>query len=318
MKRFLFAIITPFLFSQAFAQDDDLEKMLNDLNPEAPKKVFATFKTTKVISAQSIETVKKGTLDFRITHRFGNIGAHSNGGGHTLYGFDEASDIRIAFDYGVTNKITLGFARNKRFENLDFTFKYRFLEQTDKMPVSVCLYTNAAFTPMRESQLYLGVDTSFKKDFSHRLAYTSQLLIARKFSSWLSLELIGGYTHRNFVKEAINPTNNAQDENGLVHFGIAGRLKLTKRVSLVADYFYVVSDYRTNNTALEFFNPLSVGIEIETGGHVFHLNFSNAPGILESDFIAYTTDSWLDGGFKFGFNISRVFTIVKPKDIPTN
>jgi hypothetical protein len=306
-------ILFPLLILGAFvsgnparAQDNDLEKLLEE--ESGPQ-----FNTSRIISSQSVEQVKAGTLDFRVTHRFGNVGAGSAGGGHTLFGLDEASDIRISFDYGLTENFALGIGRSKRKENLDGNFKWKILHQTtdNKIPFTLSLFSVATFTPMRESQLYLGVDSTFERKTAHRMAYTTQILLARKFSSWLSLQLTPGYTHRNFVKEDYNPNNQAADENGFASLGIGGRIKITKRSSILFDYFHLFSKYRQNND--NFFAPLSLGIEIETGGHVFHLNFSNSSGIIENDFLPYTQSDWLAGGFKFGFNISRVFTVVKPK-----
>ena len=300
------------------AHAQDLEAMMDSMNSSTSpvkEKVTATFKTNKIINAHSIETVKKGTLDFRVTHRFGNIGGASGGGAHTLYGFDASDDIRISFDYGLSDNLQIGFARNKRWENLDGSLKWRLLSQTtdNTTPVSIVLYSDAAFSPVKEDELYLGVDTNVVHKMAHRFVYTTQLIIARKFNWRLSLELIGSYNHRNFVKNYQNPENLAFDANDLFSAGIAGRFKLKKRFSIVFDYFYNFSPYRTGNTVTEFFNPLGLGFEIETGGHVFTLNFTNAKGIIENDFLPNTTDDWLKGGFKFGFNISRVFTIVKPK-----
>jgi hypothetical protein len=299
----------------AMAQEVDLEKMVDENAPKVDTRVSATFKGTKIIKSQSPETVKKGNLDFRVGHRFGNIGTGSGGGGHTLYGLDNSEDIRISFDYGITDNITIGIARNKRMENIDGTFKWRLIQQTtdNKKPFSLVLYTNAALTPMREADFYLGVDSTVVRKFAHRMAYNTQLIIARKFHWRFSWELIASYQHRNFVKAYINPANNAMDENGIFSAGTAFRFMFTKRFGIVVDYLHNFSAFRTGNTDIEYRNPLGLGIEIETGGHVFSLNFTNARGIIENDFIPNTNDDWLQGGFKFGFNISRMFTVVKPK-----
>lgn len=299
-----------FVCKQTFAQADLLSLVESTEQPKGHEKVYATFKTTKIISAQSIETVKKKTMDFRITHRFGNIGGASNGGYHTWYGWDAIADIRMAFDFGITDKITLGIARSKYNELIDGTFKYRFLEQTtdNKIPVSIALYENMAVTPEKSSQLYNGTINVSEK-FAHRFSYVNQLIIARKFNSWLSLELLPTHVHMNFVKALINPDNGAVAENDLFSMGVAGRIKLTKRFAILGDYFYTVSKFRQNNSTTPYYSPLALGIEIETGGHVFHLNFTNASGINENVFIPNTSDSWLNGGYKFGFNISRVFNL---------
>lgn len=304
-------VVLVFILSgKVFRAQEDLLSLVEDVKPKGHEKVYAAFKTTRIINAQSIETVKKKTLDFRITHRFGNIGAASNGGVHTLYGFDNSDDIRISFDYGITDRITVGVARSKYRELIDGTFKYRFLEQTtdNKIPLSIALFENMAITPMRSAQLYNGTANVTEK-FAHRISYCNQLIIAHKFNSWLSLEALPTHVHANFVKADVNPGNNAVSENDLFSVGLGGRFKLTRRFAVLVDYFQTFSKYRQNNTLNPYYAPLAVGIEIETGGHVFHLNLTNASGINENNFIPNTTDNWLDGGYKFGFNISRVFNL---------
>lgn len=313
--------ISIFVFSLAatglFSQDDLLSLLDSTGAKKTHERVIATFKTSKIINAQSIETVKGGTMDFRITHRFGNIGTASGGGGHTLYGFDNSTDIRIAFDFGITDKLTLGVGRSKMNELIDGMVKYRFLSQTtdNHIPLSAAFYGDMSYNPQDAKQFYTGVvrTPEFHENDVHRFAYTAQLLLARKFGSRLSIQLIPTFQHRNFVLGNINPDNSAEETNDLISIGGGFRLKITKRVSLIADYFYTLSPYRTNNSATPFYNPLAVGIEIETGGHVFHLNFTNAAGIIENNFIPNTTDTWLKGGYKFGFNISRVFNLVKKR-----
>ena len=316
MKR-IFTLLFLFYSLTLFSQDD-LLKMLDSTGTKdkSVNKVTATFKTTKVISMQTTQTMGKGELDFRISHRFGNMGVASNGGIHTLYGWDAISDVRFAFDYGITSNLQVGVARNKKDENLDGTLKWRFLEQTidNKVPLSICVYSIASLTPMRESQLYSGADTSWvnaNKKFSHKMMYTTQVVFARKFAPWLSLAVTPSYTHRNYVLANVNPDNLAVDENDLFSVAAGVRLKVTRSISILADYFYVKSDYRMNNSKNPFYNPLAVGIEIETGGHVFHIDVTNAAGINENYLITKSPDSWKDGGYKLGFNISRVFQITK-------
>lgn len=320
MERLLLIASCCFLAGLCHAQDDIL-KMMDSVVVEEDKsvnKVTATFKTTKVISLQTPQTVGAGELDFRVTHRFGNIGEASGGGVHTLYGWDAISDVRFSFDYGITGKFQVGVARNKKDENLDGSLKFRFLEQTldNKVPLSICAYTIASLTPMRVSQLYAGADSLWvvaNEKFAHKMAYTTQLIFARKFAPWLSAAIAPGYTHRNYVLAAVNSSNAAVDENGLFSVGAGLRLKVSRSVSLLADYFYVISDYRKDNPTMPYYAPLSLGVEIETGGHVFHLNLSNSTGINENYLIPRSPDSWSKGGFKFGFNISRVFQIYSPE-----
>lgn len=309
-----FLVFSFYSFSQ-----DDLLKMMDSIGTSDNNKinkVTATFKTLKVISLQTAQTVGDGELDFRITHRFGNVGKQSNGGVHTLFGWDAISDVRFSFDYGVTEKLQIGIARNKKSEFIDGSVKWRFFDQTidNKMPLSMCLYSIASLTPMRKDQLYSGADSSWVANnakFFHRMVYTTQLIMTRKFAPWLSVALAPGFTHRNYVLARVNSSNNAEDENGIISMAAGFRIKVTRSFSVLADYFYVMSDYRRNNSF--YYPPLAVGIEIETGGHVFHLNLTNAAGITENYLIPNSSDAWSRGGYKFGFNISRVFQICSKK-----
>lgn len=304
-----------FTFSLCSFSQDDLFRMIDSIGTadnSKINKVTATFKTLKIISLQTAQTVGHGELDFRITHRFGNVGKQSNGGVHTLFGWDAISDVRFSFDYGVTEKLQIGIARNKKSEFLDGSIKWRFLDQTidNKIPVSMCLYSVSSLTPMKKSQLYSGADSSWvanNEKFFHRMVYTTQLVITRKFTPWLSVALAPGFTHRNYVLARVNFSNNAEDENDIVSVAGGLRIKITRSFSVLTDYFYVISDYRKNNPS--YYYPLAVGIEIETGGHVFHINLTNATGITENYLIPNSPDTWSRGGYKFGFNISRVFQI---------
>jgi hypothetical protein len=304
-----------FLAFNSFAQEDLLSLVADStaLPKDGKSKVYATFKTTRLINAQTVETVKRKTMDFRVTHRFGNIGQSSNGGFHSLWGFDESSDIRMSFDFGITDKLQLGFARSKMNELLDASVKWRFLEQTkdNSIPLSICFYGSTGVTPKRESALYPNnVIIPNRGNIAHRINYFSQLIIARKFNDKFSLELLPAYHYRNFIVEYANPDNDsAKETNGLFTLGIGGRIKLTKRMAVIADYYYIWSEYRKNNSVTPFENPLSVGLEFETGGHVFHITFTNASGIMENNLIPDCRGQWLKGGFKFGFNISRVFNL---------
>ncbi|HEY0030731.1 MAG TPA: DUF5777 family beta-barrel protein [Bacteroidia bacterium] len=309
------AVLVGLICSGSFlsAQDDMLAMLDSAGGPKVHEKVIATFKGSKVINMQSTETVKAGTMDFSVAHRFGNIGVESGGGAHQLYGFDNSSDIRIGFDFGITDNLTLGIARSKQNELIDGLVKYRILSQTqdNHIPLSLAIYADVSYNPQVANQFYSGMVTSpdFKQSEIHRFAYTTQLLIARKFGWRFSAQITPTYQHRNYVLGSINADNSAEETNDLFSIGGGFRFKLTKRLGIIADYYYTFSDFRKGNTANPYYNPLAIGIEIETGGHVFHLNFTNASGIIENNYIPNTTDSWLKGGYKFGFNISRVFNI---------
>lgn len=285
-------------FSFAVNAQDSLMALLQANAPGASEKTIATFKSTKIISAQSNETIKKRNLDFRVGHLFGNIGTEAGGGGaHTLYGLDQSNDIRISFDYGITDRLMVSIGRNKRQENLAGAAKFRLLQQTsdDKIPLAITLYGCAAFSPKADPE---GIYTPSDRRFS----YCAQAIIARKFSTIFSFEIIPSFVHRNLIDLRVNPN----DKNDLFSLGFGGRLKLTKSFGIIADYFH---NFREESAGIKLYDPLSAGIEIETGGHVFSIMFTNAVGLLENDFIPNTSDSWSDGGSKFSFNISRVFKL---------
>jgi hypothetical protein len=299
-----------------FAQEDMLS-LLDEGGKKTHDKTTATFKDATIINVQTTETVKKGTMAFNINHRFGNIGVASNGGGHTLYGLDNVSDVRFGFDFGITNDLTIGIGRSKQNELIDGLVKYRILSQTtdNHIPVSLAFYGDMGYNPQLASQFFSGMaeDPTFVPKDEYRISYMGQLIIARKFGWRFSMELLPTYQHRNFVIAYVNPSNAAAETNDLFAVGAGARFKLTKRFAIIADYYYTASKYRMNNTTRGYFPPLGLGVEIETGGHVFHITFTNSSGIIENNYLPNTTDNWLKGGFKFGFNISRVFNVVHKK-----
>ncbi|MEP7170996.1 MAG: DUF5777 family beta-barrel protein [Bacteroidota bacterium] len=299
MKKILFSLVVfaIVLPKYVFAQDDLMKMAMQ--NPDTVRtKVIATFKTTKLISAQTNETVHKRTLDFRVAHLFGNVGKESHGGVHTFYGLDASADIRIALEYGITDKLTVGISRCKRQENYEGLAKYRLLEQTsdNKIPLAVTLFVNAAYSAVENR------DGSIFPKSVDRISYTSELILARKFSSRISIELVPTLVHRNYVFSAL-------EKNDVFALGGGGRFRFTRSTSFVVDYFYSFDKLRKINNDNGFYNPLGVGFEIETGGHVFTIMFSNASGIIENDFIPNTSDSWSKWGFKLNFNISRNFKL---------
>lgn len=311
-KNLLIIFICTFAHSHicTFAQDD----LMNMIDSGTPSKepVIATFKTTRIINAHSIETVKKKTLDVRITHRFGNM-ADSFANIHTGYGLYQIQDIRIAFEYGITNELTIGLGKSKFnwIEPVDGYLKYRLLQQTtdNKIPIALTIVSTAAVAGVKANTDSTS-EFSYPDKFVSRLSYVTQILVARKFGNVLSLELIPTYVYRNYV--------GYDDKNGFFSIGIGGRLRISKSASIIADYFYIPNNHRKvfipntySQSFYKYFNPLAVGLELETGGHVFHITFTNSTGIIENAYLPYTMSSWLKGEFRWGFNISRVFALGK-------
>ncbi len=284
---------------QGTAQNID-SVMQNISSENDPEEVTASFKSSRLILSQTTTMVKKYDLDFKVIHRFGDIGG-TDGGSKTLYGFDNSADIYIGFDYGISDRLNIGFGRSKYEQLLDVQLKYAFLQQKEKAgsPISLSALIKTGFTPYK-------VNTTIFNDYGNRFSYFIQGIVSRKFSSNLSLQVSPGFLFRNVVLSA-------GDERTLFSTGIAGRYKFTKRFGIIADYYLINSDYRKNNTNTNFYSPLGLGIEIETGGHVFTMNFANAKAIAENNFLPNSTSSWGKGQYRFGFTISRMFTLHKPK-----
>jgi hypothetical protein len=281
-------------------ESDDLMDMLDE-GQEAPRKAYttATFKTSRVVNGQSIENTAKGVLDFKVNHRFGAI----DGGFSSFFGLDNANTM-IGFDYGVTDWLMVGISRSTYEKEYQGFLKAKILRQTDGkggMPFSLSYYGNMSAQSMPAPTLPAGQEYHF----SNRLYYVNQLLVARKFNQWLSVQLMPTHIHYNLVPTTAEP-------NDLFAMGIGGRIKVSNRVSVNAEYYYRFNELNG------YANSLSIGCDIETGGHVFQLMLTNATAMTERAFIGQTTNEWGDGGIHFGFNISRVFTIVKPKEFKSS
>jgi hypothetical protein len=278
------------MVSNASAQndEDDLLSLLGD-DPVVDY-TYATFKTNRIINLHSIENTAKGVLDIKISHRFGFL----SGGFSELFGLDQAS-IRIGGDYGITDRLMIGIGRSSFEKTYDGFLKFKVLKQSKgakTMPITASLFASTAIKTV-EFQ-----DPDRENYFSSRLYYTFQALIGRKFNESLSLQISPTLIHRNLVRTVT-------EANDVYSMGIGGRLKLNKRTSLNLEYIYVLP----NQLAPGYRNSLSIGFDIETGGHVFQLHFTNSTSMIEKGFINETVGNWFDGDIHFGFNVSRVFTI---------
>lgn len=288
MKRIYAITLSLVLGSAVVAQDSSLLTLLTDtVSPAAPDIIRSTFKATQIINTPTVEAPPKNTLQFIIMHRFGEL----SDGAYELFGLDNA-DIRFGLDYGLTKNLSVGVGRSSFDKTFDANFKVKLLRQTTgKMPLSVSLYELITYTtfPKKSEKPYLTPRL--------RTAYTSQLLIARKLTTHLSLQLSPTLIHFNMVATP-------QDKNTVFATGIGGRLKITKRMSINAEYSYLPDDFIVSS---KMYNSLSTGLDIETGGHVFQLVFTNSRGMIGPYYLAKTAGSWGDGDIYFGFNISRSF-----------
>ncbi len=296
----IFLTLLLFISIALKAQEADSLLKAIDQNPYKGASL-STFKDTRVVLTHSSETQKAHALDMRIRHHFGDIGGEF-GSSHTLYGLDIATDLYIGFDYGVTDRLTIGIGRSKSNELYNLFVKQKaIVQKVGSSPVTLTLLAQGGWITREERQA-----NEFNSD-STRSSYLLQAIVSRRFSDKLSLQVTPSYLIRSeFIEFG--------DEQNLFSLGFAGRLKLKKRLSLVADYQLVNSFGRSKTFAKTYFNPLGVGLEIETGGHVFSLNFMNAEHIIENNFIHDTQKSWKNGGMRFGFVIARNFQIGKSKN----
>ena len=284
-KRFL-VLLFIVLSLQLSAQD--LFDILEDEAPETTEVVTATFKGTRIANGHSIENRKKKELEFIISHRFGRV----NTGFYDLFGLDQ-SNIRFALEYGITDDLTGGLGRSSFEKIYDGFLKYKLVKQktgANSFPIAISLFGSATIKTQE------SFDPNFDPSLSERLAYVGQVLIARKFSPSLSLQLTPTFVHRNSVVLDVDP-------HDIFALGFGGRVKLSKRVSLNAEYYYAFDELESLTTT----NSLAFGVDIETGGHVFQIILSNSITMIEKSFITETTGNFFGGDIHLGFNISRTF-----------
>lgn len=294
IKRGFMLVATLCLCLSVQAQDD-LMSILEESNGEEEKEyVSASFKSTRLINGHSVEMRPAGVLEFVIGHRFGKI----NDGIDEFFGLDN-SQVRFALEYGLSNKINVGLGRSSFRKTLDGFFKYKVLRQGKNggSPISLVAFSSMAINTGPGA----FIDKTRDNKTSHRFFYTYQFLAARKVNSNLTLQFMPTLVHRNIVPSP-------DDSNDIIALGIGGRYKLTNRLAINAE-FYPQLDQNSS----DFNNALAIGFDIETGGHVFQLHFTNARSMIEKGFITETTGDFGAGDIHFGFNVSRVFNVKTPK-----
>jgi hypothetical protein len=295
--KFMFSAVCMMCFYclPLYAQDDAWSA-LDSLEEGADGFASATFKGTRLVNFQTIEVAGKRTLDFRISHRFGELSS----GSYNLYGIDGPANIRLGLEYSYEGRFMAGIGRSSYQKQFDGFLKYRLYRQTitNKMPVSITLFTSVFMTSLKDPN---KSTTGFDKydPVTNRLSYAHQVIVARKFTSAFSMQIAPVMVHYNMVEEFT-------DRNDMFFITAAARMKITRRMAITAEYGYSLNDYSKRK---DYINPLGIGIDIETGGHVFQVHLTNAFGITENQFLPYNTSSWKDSDMRVGFNISRVFTI---------
>ncbi|MCF6132885.1 DUF5777 family beta-barrel protein [Flavobacterium wongokense] len=279
MKKITLLLLLPFAMS---AQEDLLKEV--DSTPSEKTKVEAAFKALKIVNIESTKLASKGDFYFIVAHRFGSL----KDGFEGAYGLDNAV-TQLKFLYGVTNWFTISAARSELA--YDFSGKYLLKSQEDNgFPVAIAGFTSLGFNNTLKENIYP------KMKFEDRLIYVAQLLVSRKINSKLSLELAPTFFHENFV------TDDNQD-NSQYAIGMGGRYKFAKRWSVNVEY----AAHLNRSSTSPYKDPLSIGVDLDTGGHVFQMHFSSSQGMHEAGFLGNTTGDWSKGDIFFGFNLLRVF-----------
>ena len=327
MRKIFILVFLPLslvTFAQTDSSLDKTMKELDNYSPKSEQKTVKIFNALKLINANTVEVIHKGAMEFKVIHNFYDIGG-KNGGVHHFYGLDNAADVKIVFQVGLTDKLNLvaGRTRGDQYQNVtelwELGFKYQFLSQLENdpaHPVSVTAYVNTVVSAMQKNTS-VNKEYSFT-DFSSRLSQLVQLMIARKFGK-VSFQLSPTLVHTNLVVP--------NDDHSIFAIGAGIRLPITKTFAFIADYFHAFRSQRSKDSLnkLADLNPtaydqygagydaLGVGLEIQTVGHIFHLNFTNATNILENRFIPRTLTTWGKGQYRWGFTIARNFILFRDK-----
>jgi len=280
--KYIYASILLVLFFNANGQDDLLSILEEEQEP-IEETVTSIWKGQRLVNGHTTKTRKQGEFEFIIMHRFGEI----NTGIDDLFGLDFAN-IRFSFEYGITDRITLGVGRSSFEKTYDVFFKYNFLDQGPNSPVALSWFSSMAVRTVDNPNFA-------DDDFTSKTAYSHELLIARKLNDKVSVLFIPAYVHRNRVE--------FDQENDIFALGFGGRLKLNNRLALISEYYWRITKEESN----DYYDSFGVGLEIETGGHVFQLTFSNSRSMIEKGFITETRGDFFDGDIHFGFNLSRTF-----------
>jgi hypothetical protein len=274
-----------------------LYSQLEGIQSNVPDKTIYTkdtFKSTRVVIGQSIETTPNGDLTILISHHFGAV----NTGFYEFFGLDQAS-TRIGVEYGINKFLSAGVGRSTYNKTFDGYFKFRALKQSKgkkNMPLSMSVFGNIAVNTLKLS------DPKQKDVFDARLSYCTELILARQFGNIFSLQIAPTYIHKNLVETP-------EDHNDLFSIGTGISFRISDMISLNGEYHYLFPNQVNSTTPV---NSLSVDCDIKVGQHVFQLFFTNSQGNFEQAFITETTGKWADGYIYFGFNIHRYFTVKEP------
>ncbi len=288
MKRTSIILFLGVCLTVAAKSQDLMDELMSGIEDE-PEEVTSVFKGTRIIHGHSVKLRKKRALEMLISHRFGRI----NSGSYFLWGIDDAQ-IRIGFDYGVTDNLNIGIGRSSFDKSFDGFIKGSILKQKEgSSPVSMVALLSGYIKTSPQPSLNPGIP------LSDRMAYSTGLLMARKFNSKFSMQVMPFWIHKNVV--------NAPNINDLLALGTGLRYLITPSLSFNLEYYLRINPPENEPLVYENYNSLAIGIDVETGGHVFQLHLSNSRGMMERSFISETTGDLSSGDIHFGFNISRTF-----------
>ncbi len=297
------AIILAFFVANNLFAQEDLLKMMEEETPSKPTPVFASFKSTRLVNLHTNEQMKAKHLDFRIQHRFQpmQINKENVYGLYNMFGVDGAA-MRLGFEYGVTDKLMMGFGRSNVGKTYDLMAKYKILQQTrgkKNMPISVNYFGNIGINTLEFA------DKTRNNFFTSRLSFVNQLIITRKFNDYVSVAITPTMVHQNLVE------TKAQSHD-IYAIGLGASVKISRSARF--NFEYIPRLNARNEKKLDgtqYYDAFAFGLDIETGGHVFQLHFTNGAGLIEQQFISQNTNKLSLNTLRFGFNLSRVFSLEK-------
>lgn len=271
----------------------DTTDLLSQLSEAPPKEyTMATFKTTRLVNFHTVEVLGKRCLDFRISHRFGDV----NSGIYNAFGIDGGANIRLALEYSPDARLMMGLGRTSSQKIVDGFLKYKLLRQMsdNKMPLTITLFSGMYYSA--EKKKVFGIN--YYANATDRFSFCNQLMIGRKFNASLSVQITMGMVHVNLAERIT-------DKNDCYFTGVVARMKLTNRQAVTIEYAQRLNKY----SQTKYYNSFAIGYDIETGGHVFQMHFTNSFGLTENQFYMYNTTMWSNWGIRLGFNVSRVFAL---------
>ena len=283
MKQFLNT--TLLIFSLFLYPQEDLLSEIDNENQDAAYEI-AIFKGLKVINFESTKLVANKGFSFIVSHRFGTV----KDGFQNLFGLDQAV-THLNFVYGISENVNISASRSSNQKIYELGSKIRLVKQRKgENPFNIVVYSSVL------ANTGLDKDNLPNLDFKHRLSYVAQLLVSRKINSKLSFILSPTFFHDNYI-------SNDYQNNSQYGIGFGGRYKIAKRWSLNTEYGVHLN--RSDNSLYN--NPFSIGVDIETGGHVFQLHFTNSQSMNTNGVFGTSTGDWTEGDVYFGFNLARSF-----------